>query len=355
MHDCLLVQTRRMARLAPAPALVGAIAALTVTCAGLADTFLCQVVAPSSASNVGQLQLPLSGTFIGDYDATTNPGGTQTRPGLFGGSGNVPINYTSSIVGDAGFATVPIGAFTLELAKGGGTITGLELDVTGGEPQGFEVVFNINYQTFRTFNPNSTFPGGFTIPIPLTSGEVTALTIIQTEAAALVLGMPDAEGTPFTAAVPVEVLLQGDAAGAPIGGKPQPAVLPLVGRFTVSGSSVVVTTSLSIPTQTAPIEGLPPIESQPFPLPTVLPAGSTANLLLSGTFGTGSFTSGLSANLVAEGTRVLRGDVNGDGVVNATDLGTLLAAWGSSQASCDLDGNGTVNGVDLAILLTNWS
>ena len=48
------------------------------------------------------------------------------------------------------------------------------------------------------------------------------------------------------------------------------------------------------------------------------------------------------------------GDTNGDGIVDASDLGMLLAAWGSSGAS-DINGDGVTDGADLAILLANWS
>jgi Pregnancy-associated plasma protein-A/Dockerin type I domain len=51
------------------------------------------------------------------------------------------------------------------------------------------------------------------------------------------------------------------------------------------------------------------------------------------------------------------GDVNGDGSVNAADLGQLLGAWGPCAAgSCaaDLNGDGATNALDLAILLGAW-
>ncbi|MCH8823404.1 MAG: hypothetical protein IH984_07835 [Planctomycetes bacterium] len=52
------------------------------------------------------------------------------------------------------------------------------------------------------------------------------------------------------------------------------------------------------------------------------------------------------------------GDVNGDGIVNTTDLLILLGNWGKCT-SCnvcpaDLDGNCTVNTSDLLLLLGNW-
>lgn len=349
------MHTRLRASALPPARTLATFGALAVACAAGADTFVCELVPPSSASNVGQLNLPLAGTLIGNYDAATNPGGTQTRPGFFGGSGNNPINYTSTIVGDAGFSTSPIGSFTMDIGAAGGSISGLELNLTGGVAQEFGITLNINYQTFRTIAPNSTFIGGFTIPIPLAGGEISSLIATQTGPAPFVPGVPDAEGTPFMALVPVNIVLDAQFSGAPIGGEPQAAVLPLMGRYTVKGSSISVTSSVSLPEQTVDLPALPAVENQPLPLPTILPPGGTANLLLNGTFTGGTFSSGLSATLSAEGERQLNGDVNGDGTVNATDLGTLLAAWGTSVASCDLDGNGTVNGADLAILLTNWS
>ena len=48
------------------------------------------------------------------------------------------------------------------------------------------------------------------------------------------------------------------------------------------------------------------------------------------------------------------GDLNGDGLVDGSDLAILLGAWGSAGPG-DLDGNGVVDGADLAMLLGVWS
>jgi choice-of-anchor B domain-containing protein len=48
------------------------------------------------------------------------------------------------------------------------------------------------------------------------------------------------------------------------------------------------------------------------------------------------------------------GDVNGDGVVNGTDLGLLLGAWGTGNAAADLNDDGVVNATDLALLVGAW-
>ena len=52
----------------------------------------------------------------------------------------------------------------------------------------------------------------------------------------------------------------------------------------------------------------------------------------------------------------LRGDIDGNGAVDAGDLGALLSAWGSTDApEADLDADGTVGQADLALLLSRWT
>ncbi len=48
-------------------------------------------------------------------------------------------------------------------------------------------------------------------------------------------------------------------------------------------------------------------------------------------------------------------DLDGDGVVGGSDLGLLLAAWGTPNAAADLDGDGVVGGGDLGLLLAAWN
>jgi hypothetical protein len=45
-------------------------------------------------------------------------------------------------------------------------------------------------------------------------------------------------------------------------------------------------------------------------------------------------------------------DLNGDGVVDASDLSTMLGAWGT--AAGDVDNDGTTNASDIAVLLSAW-
>ncbi|MEY3026066.1 MAG: Dockerin type domain [Planctomycetota bacterium] len=48
------------------------------------------------------------------------------------------------------------------------------------------------------------------------------------------------------------------------------------------------------------------------------------------------------------------GDIDGDGAVAASDLASLLGAWGTADTAADLDGDGTVTAADLAALLAAW-
>ena len=47
------------------------------------------------------------------------------------------------------------------------------------------------------------------------------------------------------------------------------------------------------------------------------------------------------------------GDLDGDGLVDGTDLGIVLAAFGT-EGPGDLDGSGLVDGKDLGLLLAAW-
>ena len=53
------------------------------------------------------------------------------------------------------------------------------------------------------------------------------------------------------------------------------------------------------------------------------------------------------------------GDVNGDGVVDVTDLVTVIVDWGPcpkppETCPADLDGNGIVEVIDLVQVILNW-
>lgn len=68
----------------------------------------------------------------------------------------------------------------------------------------------------------------------------------------------------------------------------------------------------------------------------------------------GAGNTGPQSSAVSVTTRY-KGDIDGNGTVNLTDLSMLLSNWNKTgNLSSDLDGNGVVNLTDLSILLTNW-
>ncbi|MFO0874063.1 MAG: LamG-like jellyroll fold domain-containing protein [Phycisphaerales bacterium] len=58
--------------------------------------------------------------------------------------------------------------------------------------------------------------------------------------------------------------------------------------------------------------------------------------------------------VASEAPALCPADLNGDGVVDGADLGTLLGAWGASGPVGDLNGDGFVDGSDLGLLLGAW-
>ncbi len=324
--------------------------------AGAADRFACVVSPTSRITQSTRLDLPLSGTWIGDYDAATNPGGTRTIPGLFGGSGNNAIPYSMVIRPEIAIdQAVPTGGFTVSIdtATGAVSISGLSIDLLGAGEGAVATSILLTYSTFRTVSPNSTFIGISNLEIPLDAGTLDEADAIQAGPATGTATQGRDGSWSFSLAVPVDISVSGSAAGTPFAST-APGALVLAGSIVIDGDQLSLASSGQVDESTS-VPAAPPIAGVPFPLPTILPPGATANLLLSGAFAEGTATTAATASLQAAGTRItVPGDLNGDGVVNGIDLGILLGAWGARGAA-DLNADGVVNGIDLGILLGNWS
>ena len=48
------------------------------------------------------------------------------------------------------------------------------------------------------------------------------------------------------------------------------------------------------------------------------------------------------------------GDINGDGIVNAADLGIVIGTWGTPDGQGDVNGDGIVNAADLGLVIGLW-
>ncbi len=337
--------------------LVGGLSLAAATLAPAATLHYQCTLAPTSTLNQdSSLSIPLAGTWIGNYNAKTNPTGTRTIPGLFGGSGNNAIPYTSTAVSSIAVANShPSGSFELgfDAATGSVEVSKLFLDALSGTKGSIDTSLVLTYSSFHTVAPTAIYPGVTNLTLPIDSGVLSRADAVQT-GASVGSGVPVGAGVwTFALAVPVDYMIQGTALGQPFGGDPVPAVLALTGTLTVVPGGIQVTVSVTA-SGSEPVPSLGTLDAQPFDLPTVLPPGSTAHLLVSGTFGDGTITSDISAELSAPGVLIgTPGDLDGNGIVNGADLGLLLGAWGTAGA--DLDADGTTNGADLGLLLGNWS
>ena len=314
----------------------------------------------SSVNTSIALESPLAGTFIGNYDAETNPGGTKTLPGAFGGSGNNPIDYVASLAFGGEVDSPPTGGFqvVLDLPTFSAQIFDLNIDLLGGETFGIGATLTIEYDTFHTQQPSAIFFGGFALPIPLPNiVEITSLVAIQNGPGSGTLFELNPGIYSFGALVPVDlfitVVLQGEPVGDPTS---IPAVLPITGTLDLNTKPPVLVATIDESfEQTQPIDPPFAFENVALGVPTLLPPGGTAQLLFGGSLSSIGAGIGADITLVATGDLLcVAADLNCDGVVNGADLGILLAAWGTSGPG-DLNGDGIVDGADLGLLLTAWT
>jgi hypothetical protein len=305
-----------------------------------------------------------AGTLIGDYDPDTNPTGTQTRPGLFGGSGNVPIPVDLDLTSDTPFDLSPAGGFVLTADPDALTFTvdAFASDLLNGQPIASSLGLVFEYDTFRTFNPDSFFLGGFPIPINLDAASITTLTVTQsgpmTVPGALI---PDGPGS-YTLAglLPATLTIVGDSLGAPIDPGPLPLSLPLAGSlaFNPDGSATVsLAISLDGLSQTIDTSTLPPLPDIPFPLPTI--TGGTANVILSLAVASISLDAAgssiaLIANAQAAGCNAA--DIAEPyNILDLADLTAFIIAFTGLDPVADLDNNGLFDLTDLTLYITAFN
>jgi len=323
-----------------------------------ADSYDCVLAPTSSLVTTLTMDVPFTGTLIGNYDAVNLPTGTRTIPGLFGGSGNNPIPYTASFGVDGGTNTSPDGAFRFTVEQVGkqlvGSISGLSIDALDGVPGGADLSITINYSTFHTVAPNAIYPGGFPITLPFGTANITTLTLVQAAAAPMIITPAKGGGYSFVSAVPVMITITADAMGQVFEVPSVPGVLPLTGMLSFIGDTVLMSATTTQSSSTTQPSTAPGFVDQPLALPTVIPTGGTANLLMSGLITEVSSSQSTTGTLNVTGTRVIfcAADLNQDGIVNAADLMILLTGWDTPSA--DIDGNGTTNAQDLTALLNVW-
>lgn len=287
-------------------AILGAVWTVHLASAQLYDFTV--VAPPSGISGNLAISARTQGTLVGNYDPDTNPKGTRTKPGLFGSfdpTENVPVNVSIGAAIGGNINRQASGTFRATVDDGNNTITfeNLSLNFLANGPAVLPVTITLAGQSFRTRNPNSTYilpSQGISFPIGTVN--LSQFTAVQTGVGAGVLTPAGVDTYDFTAGVLVDLTLAADLLGNPLA-QTFPFVLPLQGQVVVQGNSAVITSlqPLNFSQSFNPNLDLPPFE---FGLPTILPPGSTANLIFDLTLEEIGFEVDLDINLRAEGTLV---------------------------------------------------
>lgn len=317
-------------------------------------------VDPGSTLTIdGVLSVQLAGTVIGDWDEETNPDGTQTRPGLWGGSGNQPIDLEMTFNQPLSLNGGIDGSMRFELGEVPETCTlddvSWTVDTSGSSGA---VSVTLLYETFRSINPDSLYPGGIPIELPLGETQITEARFEQElPGGGTAFENPEDPGVyNVSVTAPGTLFLTLDTLGTPT-----PLVLPLTllleGTYdnSTGGASLHLTSLLQSEDQS----DLPdtPIPTIPFELPTIIPAGDFAGVLLDLTPQTATWSLTLAIDVWGHAeTQNAPGDVNGDGVVDTNDILAILSAWGQCKACPeDLNGDGMVGVDDILLVIAHWS
>jgi hypothetical protein len=289
--------------------------------------------ATSGLSGTANFGAATSGTLIGDWDQVNNPGGTRTKPGLFGTFGpleNVPVPVSLGTGIGGNINTQTTGGFRAELNTALNTIqiSNYSADFLSSGPVSLPATISLLFDSFRTRNPDSTYIGGIPLNIPFGSFELTTLNATQTAPAALGAISPlGANAYSFNALVPVELNAAFDFLGDPLALDGIPLLIAITGEMTLSGE----TASLSSLTPIGFAESFDPGVALPqlaLPLPTILPPGDTANLLFDLTLN--QISAELNTVFTANAAGVL---IPTPGATTALGLALLLSATRRRRAA----------------------
>ena len=300
-----------------------------------------------------------SGTLIGNWTPDTNPSGTRTKPGLFGSFGsteNLPVALDLGLSLGGGLETRTSGSFSLTLDTGLGTVVmrGLSADFLASGPAALPATISLAPESFRTRAPDSAYLG---VPLDLPIGDLalTALTASQIDGGALGVLTPVGPDTyDFAVAPLVELAGAAEFLGTPLDIPPSPTALVISGTVVITGDTALVTALQTIDQSEVqnPNQEIPEF---PLDLPTILPPGEIAHVLMNLVLTEVASSTTGTATLNASGLPACRADFNGDGSVNTIDVLTFLNAWSAGDASADFNADGSVNTLDVLAFLNTWS
>ena len=316
-------------------------------------------VDPSQSSLDGTFSqtIYMPGTLIGDYDEKTYPDGTMTRPGVWGGSGNQPIDCSIEPMFGGDFGGQVNGVLEIELVSD--EVLALNAMSLSAFEKEQSIPLNIifEYETFRSIAPDSLFVGGFPVEVPLGEGAITSLAIDLPSAFDLSLKPLNVDEWTIYGEVPVIITTSFTIFETDTGPLPTPGILTLQGTLISAGGELIMQATSSWDV-TETIED-PPFffDNLPLELPTIIPPGDFAGVLLSVAADQATSTAIGMLEFTASGdSQDVPGDVNGDGEVNVSDALSVISAWGPCNGCPeDLNDDGNVNVTDLLDVIANWT
>jgi hypothetical protein len=345
----------------------GFIVGVSVVCCGASAQVYEAAIDTKISSTVfaADTLLSTAGSLMGDYDAKTNPSGTQTRPGLFGGSGNNAIPASVDLMTTTDLGAQPAGGFGLEVDFEAMvlSISGLSLDLLNGSVGATDLSATLEYSTFNTIAPSFIYPGGIPLTLPLGEiGAVSAATVTQSgDGLGVLIATADPDVFDFTALVTGELSMV-IALGLP-GSEPVetpidalPIALPLSGQIERLAGGVLRLTIVVAEqtTQTElPIDGVA-LPALPLELPTLSAATAGVVLSLAAEGLTFSTTFGLTLVANAEAADCAA-DFNSDGLLDFFDVSAFLAAFSAAAPSADLNNDSMHDFFDVQLFLAAFS
>lgn len=261
-----------------------ALAALSLSAAASAQQYQFSInQAPSGIAGSLSLGASTIGTLIGNYEPSTNPTGTRTKPGLFGTFGeteNVAVNTTlgASIGGNLNSDTS--GGFLASLNTTAGLISieGYSANFLASGAINLPATLNLGFDSFRTRNPTSTYIGGIPLSIPFGQASLTQFFGQQVGSAAGAINKTGPGTFDFTVTPLIQLTAEFSILGNTFTIPGAPTPLLLQGSITLTGNTaqLVSIQPLQVANSVNPNTVLPQI---PLDLPTILPPGGTASVL----------------------------------------------------------------------------
>lgn len=339
---------------------VGAFVAASGATSSMASDAYRLTIQPSSRVVVdNSIFAPSTGTLIGNFDATTNPTGTRTLPGIFGGSGNNPIPVSVDVAVGEESETSPGGILTLLVNPGAGTfaISELWIDLLNEVVIEAPISATIAYSTFRTVSPSFLYPGGIPITIPIGNAQITVLTAALGAGDSIGTLTPNGDGSyTLAGAASLDVLFEATVLDQPGQGGAFAIVAPIGGTLTPTVDGATLTLSISLSNGTEIRGPFPAVESVPLDLPTLDP-NTPAKVLLTLEFQRIDVAIEGDVEGVATGPRLCLGDFNRDGSADILDFLDFFDAFGGCQLQpspcpdplrdADVNSDGLVDIMDL--------